>query len=77
MVAMVHKGFLGGATGKEPVCQCRRHKRCRFTPWGQEDPLEEGIVYIPVFLPGESYGLRNLVGYSPQGCEELDTTEAI
>ena len=44
MVAMVHKGFLGGASGKEPVCQCRRHKRRRFTPWGQEDPLEEGIV---------------------------------
>ena len=44
MVAMVHKGFLGGASGKEPVCQCRRRKRRRFTPWGQEDPLEEGIV---------------------------------
>ena len=21
-------GFLGGASGKEPTCQCRRHKRC-------------------------------------------------
>ena len=29
----------------------------------------------PVFLPGESHGQRNLVGYSPQGCKELDTTE--
>ena len=26
-------GFLGGATSKEPACQCRRHKRCRFDPW--------------------------------------------
>ena len=29
-----------------------------------------------VFLPGESPGLRRLVGYSPQGCKELDRTEA-
>ena len=30
----------------------------------------------PVFLPGESQGQRNLEGYSPWGCKELDTTEA-
>ena len=29
---------------KEPVCQYRRRKRCRFDPWGQEDPLEEGMA---------------------------------
>ena len=32
----------------------------------------------PVFLPGESRGLRSLVGYlvgsRPWGCKELDTT---
>ena len=28
----------------------------------------------PVFLPGESQGQRNLVGYSPWGHKELDTT---
>ena len=27
------KGFPGGASGKEPARQCRRHKRCRFEPW--------------------------------------------
>ena len=31
----------------------------------------------PVFLPGESHGQRSLVGYSPQGHKESDTTEAI
>ena len=35
-------GFPGGASGKEPTCQCRRHEM-----WSQslswEDPLEEGI----------------------------------
>ena len=22
----------GGVSGKEPACQCRRHKRCEFDP---------------------------------------------
>ena len=35
--------FPGGASGKEPACQCRRHKRLRFD-LGQEDPLEEGMA---------------------------------
>ena len=35
----------------------------------------EIIKSTPVFLPGESHGQRNLVGYSPLGSKELDTTE--
>ena len=31
----------------------------------------------PVFLPGKSHGQRSLVGYSPWGCKELDTTERL
>ena len=31
----------------------------------------------PVLLPGESHGQRGLVGCSPRGREESDTTEAI
>ena len=30
----------------------------------------------PVFLPGESRGQRSPAGYGPQGCKELDMTEA-
>ena len=37
-------GFPGGANGKEPACQCRRHKGIQVQSLGQEDPLEEGIV---------------------------------
>ena len=29
----------------------------------------------PIFLPGESHGQRSLVGYSPWGHRESDTTE--
>ena len=31
----------------------------------------------PVPLPGESHGRRSLVGYSPRGHKELDTTERL
>ena len=31
----------------------------------------------PVLLPGESHGWRSLVGCSPWGSEELDTTERL
>ena len=34
----------GGASGKEPTCQCRRHKRCGFNPWVEKIPLEEGMA---------------------------------
>ena len=30
-----------------------------------------------VFLPGESHGQRNLVGYSPWGRKKLDVTEQL
>ena len=42
---------------------------------GQEDPLEKGMATTPVFLPGEFHGQGSLVGYSPWGCKESDTTE--
>ena len=44
---------------------------------GWEDPQEEGMATLleRVFLPGESHRQRSLVGYSPWGHEELDTTE--
>ena len=41
----------------------------------QEDPMEKGMATTPIFLPGEFHGLRSLVGYSPWGCKESDTTE--
>ena len=31
----------------------------------------------PLLLPGKSHGRRSLVGYSPWGCEESDTTERL
>ena len=42
---------------------------------GQENPLEEGMAPIPVFLPGELHAQRRLVGYSPWDREGSDTAE--
>ena len=37
-------------------------------------PWRRAWQLTPVFLPGESHGQRSLVGYSPGGHRELDTT---
>ena len=44
---------------------------------GWEDPLEKEMATSPVFLPGESHGQMSLVGYSPRGHKESDTTERL
>ena len=31
----------------------------------------------PEFLPGKSHGWRSVVGYSPCGCKDSDTTELL
>ena len=40
----------------------------------EENEFEQ---FYEVFLPGKSHGWRNLVGYSPRGHKELDTTERL
>ena len=38
------EGFPGGAIGKEPACQGRRHKRCRFDSWVGKIPWSKGMA---------------------------------
>ena len=59
------EGFLGGASSKEPTCQSKRLKRHRFDPWIEKISWRWAWQPTPVFLPGESYGQRSMVGYSP------------
>ena len=42
-------GFPGGASGKGPAYQCRRHKDVGSVP-GLEDPLEEGMATLSSIL---------------------------
>ena len=37
--------------------------------------MEKEMATTPVFLPGKSHGQRSLVGYSPWGHKESDTTQ--
>ena len=69
-IRMLIRGFPGGSSGKESTCQCRRHG---FDLWMGKIPQNRKWPHI--FLPRKSHGQRSLVGYSPQGCKESDTTE--
>ena len=60
-----HTGFPGGASGKEPSCQSRRHRRHRFDPWAGKIPQRRAQQLPTVFLPRESHGQRSLAGYGP------------
>ena len=56
------------------------HLQCRtpqFNPWVRKIPWRREWEPTPVFLPGKFRGQRSLVGYSPYGCKELDTTERL
>ena len=64
-------GFLGGSVLKNQSANVGDWVRSL----NQEDPLETEMATTPVFLPGESHGLRSLVGYSPYSHKESDMTE--
>ena len=49
----------------------------RFDPWIGKIPWRRKWQPTPVFLPGESHGQRSLMGYSPRGRKESDTTEQL
>ena len=65
---------------KESTCQGRRHRRLRFSLWGEK--ISELRRYPGVgndnllqILAWKIYRLRSLAGYSPWGCKELDESE--
>ena len=61
-------------SGKGSACQCRGHG---FGPWVREIPWRRKLQPTPVFMSGESHGIRSLMGYSPWGRKESDTTEQL
>ena len=67
------EGFPGGSDGKESACNMGD---LGSIPGSGRAPLRKEWQPILLFFPGESHGQRSLVGYSPWGCKESDTTEA-
>ena len=57
--------FPGGSDGKATMSTMGK------IPWRRKRQP------TPVLLPGKSHGQRSLVGYSPWGCKESDTTERL
>ena len=57
------------------IClQCRRP---RFDPWVRKIPWRREWLPMSVFLSGDSHWQRSLMGYSPWGGKELNTTELL
>ena len=46
--------FPGGASGKEPTCQCRRNKKFGLDPWVEKIAWRKAWQITLVFLLGES-----------------------
>ena len=69
-------GFPGGSDGKEFVCNAGRPG---FDSWVEvgKIPWRRKWQLTLVFSPGKSHGQKSLAGYSPRGCNELDTTEQL
>ena len=63
-----------GSDGKSIYLQCGRP---RFDRWVGKILWRRKWQPTPVLLPGESHGRRSLVGYSPWGLKESDTTEQL
>ena len=69
---ILQEGFPGGPSGKEPICQCRRHKKCGFDPWIEKIPWKREWQPTPFFLLEKFCGQRSMVGHSLWGRKELD-----
>ena len=70
-IALTRRNFVGKVTS------LLFNMLSRFRSLGQGDPLEKERQSTPVFLPGESHRWRSLVGHSPRGRKESDTTERL
>ena len=66
-----HNGLPRWLSWKESACQCRSCRKLELDPWVGKIPWRKAWQPAPVFLSGESYGQRSLVGYSPWGWKRV------
>ena len=52
-------------------------ERPRFSSWVGKIPWRRKWQPTPILLPGKFHGRKSLVGYSPWGLEESDTTQQL
>ena len=70
----ISQGFPSGSDGKESICNTGD---VGFDIWVGKIPWSRKWQPTPVLLPRESHGQRSLVGFSPWGHKESDTTEQL
>ena len=72
------RGLPGGLSGKR-ICLPTQEEtqEMQVRSLSQEDALEEEMATWSSVLPGESHGQRRLVGHSPWGRRESDTTDCV
>ena len=68
------QGPPGGSVVKNPPAHPPANHKQSDDPWVRKIPWRRKWQSTPVFLSGESHGQRSLVGYSPWGSKESDTT---
>ena len=71
---VTHVGSPGDSFSKESVCSAGD---LGSMPGLGKISWRRAWQPTPVFLRGESHGRRSLVGCSPRGCKESDTTERL
>ena len=69
------RSWAGAALVAQAVKSLLQCRRPGFSPWVGKIPWRREWLPTPVFLSGEFHGQRSLVGYSPCGHKESDTTE--
>ena len=60
-----------GTSGKEPTCQCRRHKRPGFDPWVRKIPLEKWMTVFSSILAWRTPWTEELVGLQCTGPQRV------
>ena len=70
-------GFPNDSAGKDSACSVGDTGDVGSIPGSGRSPEKGKWQPTPVFLLGKSHERRSLVGYSPQGRKDLDTTERL
>ena len=68
----------GGANGKEPAGQCRRHKRWGFSPWVGKIPWRRTWQHTPAWEGGvQAVGLQSLTPLKELSTQHLSKTKPV
>ena len=69
-------GFPGDSAVKNLPANAGDVLKTQVPSLDREDPLEKEMATHSSILDGKFHGQKSLVGYSPWGCKESDTTKA-